>query len=95
LLALNGFIFLEMHRAVWGLPQANILANKLLQKRLLPHGYYGCANTPGLWKHFTCPIAFTLVVDDFGVKYVGKEQLNASKWIMTLPKIERATFIVE
>jgi hypothetical protein len=27
---LNGFIYLEMQRAVWGLPQAGILANKLL-----------------------------------------------------------------
>ncbi len=38
-LALNRFVFLEMRRAVWGLPQASILANKLLQKRLLPQGY--------------------------------------------------------
>jgi hypothetical protein len=38
-LALNGFVFLEMRHAVWGLPQAGILANKLLQKRLLPHEY--------------------------------------------------------
>jgi hypothetical protein len=29
--------------------------------------------TPGLWKHNTCPISFSLVVDDFRVKYVGKE----------------------
>ena len=28
---------------------------------------------PGLWKHDWCPIQFTLVADDFGVKYVGKE----------------------
>jgi hypothetical protein len=62
-----------MERAVWGLPQAGILANKLLRKRLAPHGYYECINTPGLWKHEWRPITFTLVVDDFGVKYVGKE----------------------
>ena len=29
--------------------------------------------TPGLWKHDTRPISFSLVVDDFEVKYVGKE----------------------
>ncbi len=52
---LNGFIYLEMGRAVWGLLQAGILSNKLLQKCLLPHGYYECANTPGLWKHITRP----------------------------------------
>jgi hypothetical protein len=71
--ALNGFVYLKMRRAVWGLPQAGILANKLLHKRLLPHGYYECANTPGQWKHVSWPILFTLVVDDFGVKYVGIE----------------------
>jgi hypothetical protein len=31
---------------------------------------------PGIWKHATRPIFFTLVVDDFGVKYVGKEHIN-------------------
>jgi hypothetical protein len=27
----------------------------------------------GLWLHVTHPIQFTLVVDDFGVQFVGKE----------------------
>ncbi len=72
----NGFINLEMQRAVWGLPQVGILANKLLRKRLLPHGYFKCPNTPGLWKHKSRPIAFTLVVDNFRVKYVRKEHVD-------------------
>jgi hypothetical protein len=70
------FYYLEMWRAVWGLPQVGILANKLLRRRLLPHGYSECTNTPGLWKHKWRPISFTLVVDDFGVKYVGKEHVE-------------------
>jgi hypothetical protein len=49
----HGFIYLEMRRAVWGLPQAGILANKLLHCRLLPHGYFECPNMPGLWEHKT------------------------------------------
>jgi hypothetical protein len=65
---------------VWGLHQAGILANKLLCKRLLPHEYYKCANTPGLWKHKTRPILFTLVVDNFGIKYVRKEHVNHLIW---------------
>jgi hypothetical protein len=40
----NGHIYMEMHRAVWGLPQAGILAN-ILRKRLAPHGYYECKQT--------------------------------------------------
>ena len=72
----NGFVYLEIHKAIYGLPQAGILANKLLRQRLRPAGYYEVAHTPGLWKHVTRPIQFTLTVDDFGVKYVGKEHAN-------------------
>ena len=31
--------------------------------------------TPGYWKHKWRPISSTLVVDDFGVKYIGKEHV--------------------
>ncbi len=32
-LALDGYVHLEMRRAVWGLPQASILANKCLRRK--------------------------------------------------------------
>ena len=44
--------------------------------QLKPHGYLKHENTPGLWYHKACPVLFTLVVDNFGVKYVGKEHLD-------------------
>ena len=50
-----------------------MLANQLLQKRLNRHGYHQSKLVPGLWKHDTRPIQFTLVVDDFCVKYVGED----------------------
>ncbi len=65
-----------MERAVWGLLQAGILANKLLQKGVASHGYFECIKTPSLWQHAWCPIQFTLAVDNFGVKYVGKEHVD-------------------
>ncbi len=74
--ALNGFVHLEMRRAIWGLPQAGILANKQLRRKLAPFEYYECVNTPGLRYHVSRPISFTLVVDDFGVKYVGQEHAD-------------------
>ncbi len=37
--AKNGFIYLEIRKAIYGLPQAGILANHLLCQRLQPHGY--------------------------------------------------------
>ena len=58
---------------MYGLPQAGLLANELLEKRLNKRGYHQSKLVPGLWKHKWQPIQFTLVVDDFGVKYVGKE----------------------
>ena len=70
--AKNGFIYLEICSAIYGLPQGGVLANKLLRKRLAPEGFYEVPHTPGLWKHISRPIQFSLVVDDFGVKYVGK-----------------------
>jgi hypothetical protein len=36
-LALYGFVFLKMRHAIWGLPQAGILANKLLRKKHFSH----------------------------------------------------------
>ena len=75
-MAYEGYVHLEMRRAVWGLPQAGILANKRLRRKLAPFGYFEHAKTPGLWYHVTRPISFTLVVDDFGVKYVSKDDVD-------------------
>jgi hypothetical protein len=58
---------------MYGLKQAGLLANQLLQTRLAPVGYYPARHTPGLWLHKTRPISFTLIVYDFAVKYVGKQ----------------------
>jgi hypothetical protein len=68
----NGYIYMTIQKGMYGLPQAGILANKLLTKRLAPHGYYQFRPTPGLWRHKWRPILFSLVVDDFGIQYVGK-----------------------
>ena len=68
---------------MYGLPQAGILANKILKQRLATKGYYEMPHTPGLWKHIHRPITFSLVIDDFDIKYVGEEKfkhlLNAIK----------------
>jgi hypothetical protein len=75
-LALDGWVHIEMRRAVWGLPQAGILANKRLRRKLAPFGYYESTNTPGLWRHKSRPLTFTLVVDNFGVKFVDKADVD-------------------
>jgi hypothetical protein len=58
------------------LKQAGLLASQLLQTRVAPFGYYPSHHTPGLWLHKTRPIAFSLIVDDFAVKYVGKQHAD-------------------
>ena len=69
----DGWVYVEVAKGMYGLPQAGILAQKLLEERLKDAGYHQSEYTPGLWTHEWRPICFTLVVDDFGVKYVGDE----------------------
>jgi hypothetical protein len=61
---------------MYGLKQAGLLANQLLQTRLAPFGYYPARHTPGLWLDKTRPISFTLIVGDFEVKYVYKQHAD-------------------
>jgi hypothetical protein len=72
-LAQDGKVYIEIQKGMYGLPQAGILANELLQRNLAKDGYHPMTHTHGLWTHDPRPISFSLVVDDFGVKYVGRE----------------------
>jgi hypothetical protein len=63
-------------------PQAGIIAQELLEKRLAEHGYYQSKIVHGLWKHKTRPIYFCLVVDNFAVKYV--KRVDADNLINTI-----------
>ena len=71
----NSFIYLEIRRSIYGSPQAGMLSNKYLKEKLPPHRYYEAPCTPNLWKHIYRTLQFSLVVDNFGVKYVGKEHV--------------------
>jgi hypothetical protein len=71
-LAIDGWVNIEIRKGMYGLNQAGLLANHLLQTRLAPFWYYPAPHTPGLWLQKTRPISYTLVVDDLAVKYVGK-----------------------
>jgi hypothetical protein len=75
-LAVDGWMYIEIRKGIYGLKQAGLLANQILQKRLEPFDYYPTRHTPGLWLHKTRPIAFSLIVDDFAVKYVGKHHVD-------------------
>jgi hypothetical protein len=76
---INGSVYIKAKRGMYGLPQSRLLANKLLKKQLNKQGYQQSKSVPCLWKHDTRPIQFTLVVDNFGVKYKGKEHAQHLK----------------
>ena len=69
----DGYVYIEIRKGMYGLPQAGIIAQQLLEQRLATVGYYQSKIVPGLWTHKTRDICFTLVVDDFAVKYTKKE----------------------
>eukprot|EP00957_Ditylum_brightwellii_P009890 746561-Ditylum_brightwellii.AAC.1 len=61
---------------MYGLPHAGIPTNNLLTKRLATKSYRPCWHTPGLWTHDWRPVIFSLVVDDFSIKYVREEHAH-------------------
>jgi hypothetical protein len=61
---------------MYGLPQAGIIAQELLEKRLIIAGYKQSKLTQGYWTHDWHPISFTLVVDNVGVKYINKDDVT-------------------
>jgi hypothetical protein len=72
----DGSIYVKIQKGMYGLPQAGNIAQNLLKKCLNQHSYHQSNITPGLWKHDWRPVLFTLCVDDFGIKYVGREHAN-------------------
>jgi hypothetical protein len=72
-LAVDGWVYIKIRKCMYCLKQAGLLVNQLLQTLLAPFGYYPARHTPGLLLHKTQHISFTLVIDDFADKYVGKQ----------------------
>ena len=64
----DGKLYVEFSKGMYGLPQAGIIAQELLEDRLGKHGYSQSKHTLGLWTHKLRPVAFSLIVDDFGAK---------------------------
>ena len=79
---------MEIRKGMPGLKQAGKVANDRLVAHLAKYGYAPCKRARALWKYTSRPITFTLCVDDFGIKYVGKQhiehQLNALQDLYTI-----------
>jgi hypothetical protein len=89
----EGYVSCEICQGMYGLPQAGIIAQELLAKWLKEHGYFQSKTTLGLWTHEWCPIAFTLIVDNFGVKYVGEG--HAQHLLKMVQKYYKCSFEAE
>jgi hypothetical protein len=72
----DGWVYIEIKKGMYGLKQAGIIANERRTTHLAKYDYHPTPRTPGLWKHKTRPITFCLVVDDFGIKYIGQEHAD-------------------
>ncbi len=72
----DGYVYTEITKGMYGLPQAGIIAQELLEERLGKHSYFQSKIIPGLLTHLTRPILFSLVVDDFAVKYAKREDVE-------------------
>jgi hypothetical protein len=81
-LALDSWIYFEMHQGMYGLPQVGLLANKLLRDRLVKFNYYKAATTPGLYHHKWCPIMFALIIDNFAIQYVSNAHLDFLRQVL-------------
>ena len=70
---IDSYCYAEIRKAIYGLREAGYIANVELKRVLGLAGYLSSKYTPGLFTHKTRDIAFSLVVDNFGVKYTKKE----------------------
>ena len=80
----KGSILFEINKGMYGLPQAGLLAQNRLIKHLATNGYHQTDATC-LFRQETNGTDFSLVVDDFGVKYSNK--LGAQHLIDTLQEL--------
>ncbi len=72
----DGNVFCKVQCCMYSLPQAGVIVQDLLTKFLHKTGYRQSTITPGYWRHNWHPISFTLVVNDFGVKYINKNNVD-------------------
>ena len=75
-IAVDKWIYCEIKKEMYGLPHTRKFSNERLTKHLDPYGYTLSKLTPGMWKHATRSITFTLVVDNFGIKFINPVNLT-------------------
>ena len=90
-LTVDGYVYARINQAWYGLKQGGKIAHNDLVQHLRKHGYVRAGKTDGLFTHITRNISFTLVVDDFGIKYTNEADVHHLIKIMN----EKYTFKVD
>ena len=72
----DGYVYIEVQKGMPGLKQAGKIANDRLKSHLAKFGYVPAARTPALWVSKISNLSFTLCVDDFGVKYTARKDVD-------------------
>ena len=67
---------MQIEKGMPDLKQAGKIANDQLNTHMKRYGYAPVPRTPTLWRHVTRPTIFTLVVDNFGIKYESLQDAN-------------------
>ena len=92
-------VYIEICQGMPGLKQAGLIANDRLSRQLAKFGYTPSTKNSALWKHSTRNISFYLVVEDFGVKYVVKDNaehlFSALREFIPSPPIGKEPFYVD
>ena len=71
-----GGIYMEIRTGMSGSKQAGKVANDRLVEHLTKYGYSPVPQAPALWRHHNRDITFTLCVNNFGVKYTNKPDVE-------------------
>ena len=78
----SDFVYAKINKAWYGLKQSGKIAHDDLVKHLNKHDYVQAEHTDGLFTQKLCDISFTLVIDDLGIKYTNKNDVNHLNSIM-------------
>jgi hypothetical protein len=69
----DGYEYCKIRKGMYGLPQAGLIAQELLEQLLAKVGYSQSKIIPGLWTHKTRNTCFTLVIYNFAIKFTKME----------------------
>ena len=94
-----GYMYLEIIKDIPGMNQSGKINNDQITKHLNKYGYHPWRHMPSLWKHEKRYIKFNLLIDDFGINYQGKENIeylwNDLEDLYVIPvDLKGATFLV-